>query len=249
MLNWLSSSSSSSLGCWVTAHRPTLNLRPSRATRGKTLDSRSAGRQHPLRLLEHDGHHRQPLVELGVVEVGGRPLARAPGGRGRRRPAPPRWSRGRSTSTSTTLPSSRSRSDGRRRPTRRASAAMHGSSTMRRARRCTTCRVLSATRPFELDVAEAGQVVERGEGQQPRQALVALARVVALQLEQRLLLRPAPVVGGAQVVDGELGQADPQRARCWAGGGRRRCAAARRPTGGGPAAVRYSPWGSTSSRP
>src|SRR5437899_10262483 len=37
VLNWLSSSSSSSLGCWVMAHSPTLNFRPSRATRGNKL--------------------------------------------------------------------------------------------------------------------------------------------------------------------------------------------------------------------
>ena len=34
--------------------------------------------------------------------------------------------------------------------------------------------------------------------------------VVALELEQRFLLRATPVVRGAQVVDGELGQADLQ---------------------------------------
>ncbi len=109
----------------------------------------------------------------------------------------------------TTRPSRRSRSTAA--PTETwASAAMQGRSTMRRARRCRTWRVFIATRPAELDVAEAGQVLDLGERQQPRQPL---APELLLQLVQRLLLRPGPVVGGAQVVDGELGQADLQRRR------------------------------------
>ena len=80
----------------------------------------------------------------------------------------------------------------------------------------------------ELDVAEAGQVVERGEVGQPGQPLDA---VVALELEERLLLGPAPLVGGAQVVDGQLGQADPQRGGVGQRCGPRRCAAARRAQG------------------
>src|SRR5205823_8983769 len=39
VLNWDRSSSSISFGCWLTAHSPTLNLRPSRATLGNTFSS------------------------------------------------------------------------------------------------------------------------------------------------------------------------------------------------------------------
>ena len=60
----------------------------------------------------------------------------------------------------------------------------------------------------EVDVAEAGQVVELGEVEQPAQVGGA---VEALELPQCLLLRPRPVVRGTEVVDGELGQADAQR--------------------------------------
>ena len=59
----------------------------------------------------------------------------------------------------------------------------------------------------ELDVPEARQVLDPGEVGQPGQP----GRVeVPLELVERLLLGPAPLVGGAQVVDGQLGQADPQ---------------------------------------
>ena len=61
--------------------------------------------------------------------------------------------------------------------------------------------------PSQLDVAKPGQVLDRGEGRQPRQPVRA---VVAFELEERLLLGPAPLVGGAQVVDGELAQAQAQ---------------------------------------
>ena len=84
---------------------------------------------------------------------------------------------------------------------------------MRRARRCTTCRVLSATRLLSSTSRKPGRSSSWENGEQPRQARPPCAAVVALELEQRLLLRAAPLVGGAQVVDGELGQADPQARR------------------------------------
>jgi hypothetical protein len=62
---------------------------------------------------------------------------------------------------------------------------------------------------------EAGQVVDLAEWQEPRQPLVAFTRVVALELEERLFLRTAPVVRGAQIVDGELTEAQPERVRVW----------------------------------
>ena len=62
----------------------------------------------------------------------------------------------------------------------------------------------------EVDVPEAGEVVQLGELQQPRQPV---RPVEALQLEQCLLLAPGPVVGGAQVVDAQLGEAHPQARR------------------------------------
>ncbi len=55
--------------------------------------------------------------------------------------------------------------------------------------------------PVELDIAEAGQVVDGGERKQPGEAFMAFAGVVTLQLEQCLFLRPAPVVRGAEIVD------------------------------------------------
>jgi len=62
----------------------------------------------------------------------------------------------------------------------------------------------------EVDLAEAGQVVDLGEVEEPAQVGGA---VMALELEQGLLLGPRPLVGGAQVVDGQLGQRDAQGRR------------------------------------
>ena len=84
----------------------------------------------------------------------------------------------------------------------------------------------------QFDVPEPGQVFDRGELGQPGEALTPARsragagtacrplgydftagqgrRVVALQLVQRFFLRAAPLVGRAQVIDRELGQADAQ---------------------------------------
>ena len=169
VLNWLSSSSSSSFGCWVTAHRPTLNLRPSRATRGKTLDSRSLlAAEHPLGLLEGDGHDRHALVAVGVVEVGRLPLLEDPAGQvgGHQH----LLGGAQAAHVDEHHLAGEQVAHDRAADRDAGSVATHGSSTMRRARRWTTCRVLRATRPDELDVPEPGQVLDPGELGQPGRA-------------------------------------------------------------------------------
>ena len=63
----------------------------------------------------------------------------------------------------------------------------------------------------QLHVAETREVLDAGEVGQPGQPRGA---VVPLELVERLLLGPAPLVGGAQIVHGQLGQADAAGPRC-----------------------------------
>ncbi len=98
----------------------------------------------------------------------------------------------------------------------------------------------------QLDVAEARQVVDPGEVGQPGQPS---AVEVALELVERLLLGPAPLVGGAQVVDGQLGQAEPQ-GRAIPGSDRLAYTRSELSAHGWrPRAVRYSPCGSMMQQP
>ena len=88
--------------------------------------------------------------------------------------------------------------------------------------------------PAEVDVAEADEVVELRERAQPREALVTVGGVEALQFEQRLFLGPRRVARrGAEVVDAQLAQAYLQRRRARGAGRSSRCASVARPTGGG----------------
>jgi hypothetical protein len=66
--------------------------------------------------------------------------------------------------------------------------------------------------PMELDIAEPWEVVDVAELEQPPET-ARVPSVVALELEEGLLLGTGPLVGGAEVVDGQLAQADPQRRR------------------------------------
>ncbi len=170
VLNWLSSSSSSSFGCWVTAHSPTPNLRPFAGQPGKDVGLPVLARpQHPLGLLQGDA--TPPACGRGGRGRRGRPPAtsRGPGGPGTTRPAPPRSSRARSR-----RPGPPCRPAGRRRS---AAPDRHGRIGGDAA------QVDDAPGPAvhhlqgverhpggQLDVAEAGQVLDPGEVGQPGQA-------------------------------------------------------------------------------
>jgi hypothetical protein len=164
--------------------------------------------QNPLRLLQHDGHGRQPLVPLGVLEVGaGPPLEHPPGEEG-----------GDEHLLGRLEPADVDEDD-----LARLEVAEDGPAHRHGRVGADAREVDDAAGPAvehlegveghpsaQLDVPEPRQVVDGGEGDQPRQAGAGAPAVVALELEQGLLLGAAPVVGGAEVVDGELAQAEPQ---------------------------------------
>ncbi len=197
------------LGLLGDGAEPDLELASLPGQSGKDVGLAVLGRaEDPLRLLEHDGHHREPLVALRVVEVGGRPLVHHPAGE--------------EGGDEDLLGGAQTAHVHQHHPAV-AQVPQHGGADRdgwigRHARQLDDAsgpavhdlEGVEGDPAVELDVPEAGQVVQLGELQQPRQPV---RPVEALQLEERLLLAPGPVVGGAQVVDGQLGEAHPQARR------------------------------------